>query len=115
MIEKYEIRNEKFNDALEGYLYFDTDTEEFSMTLLDDYTNKKPDIFFKLLHDQGIKEVPPHLVKTWVDGRVFPPNRQGLRGMLEEMGMKEYNVHDILVYGNGKCQMDFSYIKRVEN
>lgn len=45
MIEKYEIRNEKFNDELEAYLYFDTDTEEFSMTLLDDYTNKKPDIF----------------------------------------------------------------------
>ena len=53
MIEKYEIRNEKFNDELEGYLYFDTDTEEFSMTLLDDYTNKKPDIFFKLLHERA--------------------------------------------------------------
>ena len=29
-------------------------------------------------------------------------------------GMNEYNVHDILVYGNGRCQMDFSCIIREE-
>ncbi len=113
MIEKYKIYNEKFKE-LEGYLYFNTETEQFSMTLLKDYTGKHPDIFFKVLHSQGIVNVPHHLVDMWVTGRVFPPNRQGLRGMLDEMGMKEYNVHDILVYGNGRCQMDFSCIIRVD-
>lgn len=61
MIEKYEIYNEKFKE-LEGYLYFDSDTEKFSMTILDNYSGKIPDVFFVVLNQQGITEVPQHLV-----------------------------------------------------
>lgn len=113
MIEKYKIYNEKFKE-LEGYLYFNTETQQFSMTILDDYNGKNPDCFFRELNKQGITEVPKHLVDMWVQGRVFPPNRQGLQGMLADIGMTEYNLHDILVYGNGRCQMDFSCIIREE-
>lgn len=42
MIEKYKIYNEKFKE-LEGYLYFNTETQQFSMTILDDYSGKNPD------------------------------------------------------------------------
>lgn len=113
MIEKYKIYNEKFKE-LEGYLYFNTETQQFSMTILDDYNGKNPDWFFRELNKQGITKVPQHLVDMWVQGRVFPPNRQGLQGMLADIGMTEYNLHDILVYGNGRCQMDFSCIIREE-
>lgn len=111
MIEKYKIFNERYKE-LEGYLYFNDETEQFSMTILENYDGKRPDCFFKELNKQGIVEVPQHLVDMWVRGRVFPPNRQGLQGMLKDMGMVEYNVHDILVYGNGRCQMDYSCIIR---
>lgn len=113
MIEKYKIYNEKFKE-LEGYLYFNTETQQFSMTILDDYSGKNPDCFFRELNKQGITEVPQHLVDMWVQGRVFQPNRQGLQGMLADIGMTEYNLHDILVYGNGRCQMDFSCIIKEE-
>lgn len=113
MIEKYKIYNEKFKE-LEGYLYFNTETQQFSMTILDDYSGKNPDCFFRELNKQCITEVPQHLVDMWVQGRVFPPNRQGLQGMLADIGMTEYNLHDILVYGNGRCQMDFSCIIKEE-
>lgn len=113
MIEKYKIYNEKFKE-LEGYLYFNTETQQFSMTILDDYSGKNPDCFFRELNKQGITEVPQHLVDMWVQGRVFPSNRQGLQGMLADIGMTEYNLHDILVYGNGRCQMDFSCIIKEE-
>lgn len=33
-----------------------------------------------------------------------------MRGILDDLGMKEYNVFDLLVYGNGRCQMDYSCI-----
>lgn len=112
MIRKFEIWNDKFN-KLEGYLSFNTETEEFSMRILEDYTGKHPDIFFKLMNEQGIVDVPQHFVNRWVNGRVFPPNRQGIRGMLKEMGLKEYNVFDILMYNEGGCQMDYSYLKEV--
>ena len=111
MIEKYEIFNEKYKE-LEGWLFFDTESETFSMRILESYEGKHPDCFFKELHRKGIVDVPQHFVDMWVEGRIFPPNRQGLQGMLQEMGMSEYNVHDILIYGNGRCQMDFSCIIR---
>ena len=112
MIEKYEIYNEKFKE-LEGYLYYDPTTDKFSMTLLDNYEGKHPDITFDILSKRGFIEVPQHYVDDWVQGRVFPPNRQGLQGMLESIGMTEYNLHDLLIYGNGRCQMDFSCIRRI--
>lgn len=34
--------------------------------------------------------------------------------MLNALGMKEYNLHDLIVYYEGRCQMDYSYIKRIE-
>lgn len=111
MVEKYIIYNELYNEV-EGYLYFDTETERFSMTILEDYTGKHPDWFFMELNKKGVVQVPQHFVDMWVNGRVFPPNRQGLQGMLKDIGMTEYNVHDILVYGNGRCQMDYSCIIR---
>lgn len=52
MIEKYRIFNEKYKE-LEGYLFFNTETQQFSMTMLEDYTGKRPDCFFKELHKQG--------------------------------------------------------------
>jgi hypothetical protein len=112
MIEKYEIFNEKYKE-IEGYLTFDTETEKYTMKILDNYENKHPDIFFSELNEQGITDVPEHLVNMWVEGRVFPPNRQGLQGMLESIGMTEYNVHDIMIYCNGRCDMDFSCLRRI--
>ena len=108
MIRKFRIYNEKFKTD-EGYLFYNTETEQFSMKLLPEYTGYA-DIFFKELHKQGVIDVPQHLVDMWVRGRVIPPNRQGLRGILDELGMKEYNVFDLLLYGNGRCQMDYSCI-----
>lgn len=108
MIRKFRIYNEKFKTD-EGYLFYNTETEQFSMKLLPEYEGYV-DIFFKELNKQGIIDVPQHLVDMWVRGRVIPPNRQGLRGILDDLGMKEYNVFDLLVYGNGRCQMDYSCI-----
>lgn len=109
MIRQFKIWNEKFKE-LEGYLFFDTETEQFSMRALDNYSGKHPDIFFRAMNDRGIVDVPQYLVDMWVTGRVVPPNRQGIEGILADIGMREYNVFDLLVYGNGRCQMDFSCI-----
>lgn len=112
MIEKYEIWNEKFKE-LEGYLFYDTSTDSYSIKLLEDYTGKHPDIIFDILSKKGIVDVPQGVTDRWVRGRVFPPNRQGIRGMLQQIGIPEYNLHDLLLYFEGRCQMDYSYIKRV--
>jgi hypothetical protein len=109
---EYEIWNGKYNE-LEGYLYYNSETKQFSMRLLEDYTGKTPDCFFDILQEQGVTVPEQHLVDMWVDGRVPPPNRQGIRGMLEGVGMKEYDRFAILTYASGRCQQDSSYIKLV--
>ena len=113
MIRKFEIRNEKYNGELEAYLTYNTETDEYKMRLLEDYSGKHPDITFKELHKQGVVEVPDHITRNWVEHRVIPPNRQGLQGILEEMGMTEYNVFDLLLYNSARNQMDYSYIVEV--
>ena len=113
MIRKFEIRNEKFNDELEAYLTYDTETDEYKMKLLDDYTGKHPDMTFRILNQQGIIDVPDYITRNWVEHRVIPPDRQGLQGILKEMGMTEYNVFEMLLYNKARNQMDFSYIKEV--
>lgn len=112
MIEKYEIFNLKFSE-LEGYLFYDTDKDMYSMTLLDNYDGKHPDIWFKIMHDMGVVDVPQHIVDRWVQGRVFPPSRQGLKGMLQEIGIPKYDLHALLIYFEGRCQMDYSCIRRI--
>lgn len=115
MIRKFEILNEKYNDELMGYLFYDTEKDSYSMKILESYDGKHPEIFFRVLNEQGVINVPDYLVDNWVHGRVIPPNRQGLQGILEECGMKEYNVFDLLIYGNGRCHMDSLCIKEIKN
>lgn len=114
MIREFEIYNEKFKEV-QAYLYYDTETKKFNMQLLKDYTGLHPDIIFLELYKQGIVDVPQHIAQMWAEGRVFPPNRQGLQGMLEDIGMTEYDVFEIMLYGNGRCQMDYSCIREITN
>lgn len=113
MIRKFEIYNYKFKET-EGYLFYNTETDEYSMKLLEDYTGKHPDIFFKILHDQGVVDVPEYLVDVWVQDRVIPPNRQGLEGLLKERGMTEYHIFDLLMYAMGRCQLDYSTLVEIK-
>lgn len=115
MIRKFEILNEKFNNELNGYLYYDTEKDKYKMKLLKSYKGKHPEIFFRVLNEQGVVDVPDYLVNNWVQGRVIPPNRQGLRGILDEIGMKEYNVFDLLIYCNGRCHMDSLCIREIKD
>ncbi len=108
----FEIRDARRKDKLMGYLYYDTSVDKYSMRLLESY-DEEPEIFFNELNKQGVVDVPQHLVDNWVRGRVIPPNRQGLRGILNDIGMKEYNVFDLLVYASGRCHMDELYLKEI--
>lgn len=117
MKRKFEIRDEKRDDSFMGYLYYDTDTDKYSMTLPESYKDTLgdvlPEIFFDECNKQGITEVPDYLVDMWIRGRVIPPNRQGIKGILAEMGMTEYNVFDMLIYCDGRCFKDKLYLKEV--
>ena len=112
MKRKFEIIDGRLN-VLQGYLWYDTDTKEFSMRTADKYIDCD-NLFFNVLHKQGIRDVPQHIVDRWIDGRIIPPNRQGLYDILKEMGVTEYDRFTMLKYNDAVCQMDSSYIREIE-
>lgn len=114
MKRRFKIINEKKNE-LRGYLYYDTEKDKYSMKILDSYKGQEPEIFFYVLNQRGITNVPQHLVDMWVRGRVITPNRQGLQGILKNCGMSEYNVFDLLIYAHGRCHNDDLCIEEIDN
>lgn len=114
MKHKFEILNERYSNELMGYLFYDDTKDKYSMRMLKSYKGKHPTIFFKILNERGIIDVPEHLVMQWVQGRVITPQRQGIEGILEDIGLKEYDLYKLLIYGNGRCNMDSLCIREVK-
>lgn len=112
MKREFEIYNYKFKEV-QGYLYYDTDKDRYSMRLLPSYKGMHPDCTFMELNKQGIVYVPQDIVDMWVHNRVIPPNRQGLEGILKEMGLSEYNVFDLLMLTGGTCELDYSGLREI--
>lgn len=115
MIRKFEILDEKHNDELSGYLSYDTEKDFYTMRILEDYTGKHPHVLFRLMHEQGIVDVPDFIALDWVQSRVIPPNRHGIWGILADIGMTEYNVFDLLMYSMGRCDADNLYLKEISD
>lgn len=111
MIKHYKIIDGKDN-ILQGVLTFNTDTKQFSITL-DEGFKGNGDAYFNALYKKGYREVPQHLVDNWVSGRVIPPNRQGLEGILADIGMTEYNLVELFFYSMGKCDIDETYVEQL--
>lgn len=113
-LEKYELLDYSNNNAFMGYVYYNPETDKFSITLADDYTGKYPDLYFRICIQRGLKEMPQDMVDEFIEERVLPPNRQGLSDILQRIGLKEYNIHDIIVYNKGISDVDRLWFKRIE-
>lgn len=114
MTRKFEIYNEKFKEV-QAYLYLDTETETFSIELLDSYEGLHPDILFNIYHKMYPQDkfMAQHNVDGYIEGRVLPPNRHALSQYLSDMGLTEYNIVKILDYTKGRCPMDHSYFREI--
>lgn len=115
MIRKWKIINGRYKEFL-GYLYYNTETEEFKVEMLDDYTGLHPDSFmYELGVVQGKKWIEGHLADSYIKARVIPPNRQALSQALKDMGLTKYSVIDMLDKTHGYCQMDYNYFEEITN
>ena len=106
MIRKFRIYNEYYKEDL-GTLYYDTETEEFRIRMLDDYTGLHPDIFMYILGvEHHEKWIDGHNMENYMRQRLCPPNRHAIGDALQRVGLKEYKVIDILDITKGRCDMD---------
>lgn len=106
MIRKFEIHNTKYNENL-GTLHYDTETEEFRIEMLDDYTGLHPDIMMTILgKERGEKWITGRNMANYMRQRIFPPNRHMVNDILAKVGLSKYKVIDILDITHGRCDMD---------
>ena len=108
---RYNIYNG--SGEVQGILSYDKDSDKYGITLPEKKASQL-DICFQQWYRRGFTEVPEDLVMNWIDSRVIPSNRQGMKSILAEMGIEEYNLFDMLMYCDGRCQMDSAYIKQID-
>ena len=106
---EFEILNNQ--DELQGVLVA-KGKDEFEI-MLDKQNTDVLDIAFRQWKNRGFTVVPENLSKSWVEERVIPPNRQGIEEVLVDFGLTEYNLLDMLLATNGRCQLDSSYIREI--
>ena len=106
---EFEILNSR--DELQGVLIA-KGKNEFEI-MLDKQNTDALDIAFRQWKDKGFTVVPENLSKSWVEERVIPPNRQGIEEVLIDFGIEQYNLLDMLLATNGRCQLDSSYLREI--
>ena len=107
---KFEIRNHY--GELQGILVaIDKNTFEI---VLDQQDTNRLDIAFIQWKNRGFHKVPKDLSKSWVEERVIPPTRQGIEEVLKDFRITEYNLLDMLLATDGRCQLDNSYVQEIK-
>ena len=108
-IREFEILNHQ--GEIQGILIA-IDKNNFEIRL-DKQNTDQLDIAFLQWKTRGLIIVPPKLSKSWVEERVIPPSRQGIEEVLKDFGIEEYNLLDMLLATNGRCQLDRSYVREI--
>lgn len=113
MIRKFKILDEANHDAEMGELHYNTETKQFRVFVMPDYTGKNPDVFLRKYSQLGEKELPPDSVQRWVKQRIMPPNRHAISFLLKEAGIPEYDEMAIMDQIQGRCARDEYYFKEI--
>ena len=109
MLRKFEIIHEPTKTKL-GYVYMDTDKYDFCIKII---TDKNLDPFSLLRYKRGEKIYKGDLAESYLQRRILPPDRQALSQYLDDMGLKKYDLIDILDFTKGRCEMDRNYFREV--
>ncbi len=106
MVRKFMVWNDKYKENL-GTLYYDTETEEFRLEMLDSYEGLHPDAFMRVLGvEQGKKWIEGRNAENYIKHRMFPPDRHALGEHLRNLGLTEYSQIGIIEKTKGACDID---------
>lgn len=113
MVRRFKILDEYNNDSEMGELQYNTETKQFRVFVLNDYTGKYPDTYMQKYSKLGITELPADSVARWINQRILPPNRHAINWILKEAGIPEYDEMAIMTRVNGRCARDNFYFKEI--
>lgn len=89
-----------------GYLRYDSDREEFRISIAKDVSPNELPLMLEAFSKRGVYEVPPEWSLRWVQERIVPPNRQNIGGILKAHGLQFYDEAAIIENTRGICSQD---------
>lgn len=107
------IVDEYRSDLIIGYLFYYEKEDVFSIEIDDTLEDKDAPIFFCPFIWKKQFTVSPEWSRRWAEERVVPPDRQNLRSILRDNGLKSYDVFRLLMIAEGRCAQDDCAVKPV--
>lgn len=98
---KDEVRN-----CLIGYLYYYEKSSLFLIELAPGLPLETVPVFFDSFVREGRLTIGPDWSRRYVEARVVPRDRQNLKSILRDAGLREYDAFKLLMLSNGRCSQD---------
>ena len=89
--------------------YYDIGTTIISVP--NEVKNTELPFIFNLYVQKGIRHLNDEQTRRWIKDRITPPSRQNIGMILKEVGIKQYDEFEILIYNKGRSCMDEFYLE----
>lgn len=100
------VIKDEYKKLIIGYLlYFET-SKRFLIELQDDLAIRDVPIFFDHFVEEGITTIDPDWSRRYVEARIVPRDRQNIKSILRDAGLKEYDSFQLLALSRGRCSQD---------
>ena len=107
----YAIRDASIDKSrdLAWLLYYERE-DTFHIEISDNVDEWEAPLILSSFVKRGVRALDPYWSRVWVEQRIVPRDRQNLGMILKENGLKEYDVHRLLVLADGRCAQDECFI-----
>ena len=107
----YAIRDASIDKSrdLAWLLYYERE-DTFHIEISDNVDEWEAPLILSSFVKRGVRALDPYWSRVWVEQRIVPRDRQNLGMILKENGLKEYDVHRLLILADGRCAQDECFI-----
>lgn len=114
-LKVYEVKDETDESGkVLAWLFYSPETKQFRIELPSDADYWTTPLLLSSLLERGEYSINPSWSQMWVEQRIVPIDRQNIRQILEDNGLKEYDPYELLILANGRCAQDEYYLKEVQ-
>ena len=111
MLKAFAMRDGNLGDAQVGTLFYNNETQTFSMQISPHIPKEKLALSLDILVTRFGQNLNHQQVLLWIKGRICPPSRQNIREILKAHGLTKYDEFELLCLTLGRCGKDEVYLE----
>jgi len=108
--KQFAIRDPSAGGRQVAALFYDAGSKQFRISIDKSADISKLPISLKIHAEQGRYDLDGSFSMDWVRARICPPYRHNISGILQELGLQEYDEFDLIMRTEGKSLMDDLYL-----